>query len=445
MRRADEGQVVVEGCARGGRSAGGGAGRRHRDRRAGRRRPVFWRVPATAVQVAGLGRAGFDVGESDAGAAYVVGDESVAVRLRALGYRPSYFDTVYKDLPAGSSRAAAADTFYGGYRTVAAQEAHLAQVAAAHPDLATVYDLGPSWKKTKGQGGHDLRAICLSKKQAGDCALSTTSPKPKFVLMAQIHPREISTGELAWRWIDYLADGYASDATAKSILDTTEVWVIPIANPDGVDVVASGGNSPKLQRKNADNSRGGCTGTNIGIDVNRNSTFQWGGDSNSPCAETYQGASAGSEPETQALEKFFRAIYPVQRGTGNDDPAPATARGTMITLHSYGNDIVIPWGFTQATSPNDAQYRKLGAKFTASNGYVVGTNRETVGYDTSGTTDDFTYGALGVAGFTFEVGASSGTCGGFLPRYSCVDSTFWPKNKGAFVTAAQAAAAPYRQ
>ncbi|MFI5610879.1 M14 family zinc carboxypeptidase [Amycolatopsis sp. NPDC051903] len=407
--------------------------------------PVFWRVPATADQVAGLARAGFDVGESDAGAAYVVGDESVAARLRTLGYRPSYFDSVYKDLPATTSRAAAADTFYGGYRTVAAQEAHLAQVAAAHPDLATVYDLGPSWKKTKGQGGHDLQAICLSEKQAGDCALSTTSPKPKFVLMAQIHAREISTGELAWRWIDYLADGYASDATAKSILDTTEVWVIPIANPDGVDVVASGGNSPKLQRKNADNSRGGCTGANIGIDVNRNSTFQWGGDSNSPCAETYQGASAGSEPETQALEKFFRAIYPVQRGTGNDDPAPATARGTMITLHSYGNDIVIPWGFTQAKSPNDAQYRKLGAKFTAANGYLVGTNRETVGYDTSGTTDDFTYGALGVASFTFEVGASSGTCGGFLPRYSCVDSTFWPKNKGAFITAAQAAAAPYRQ
>ncbi|MET7999245.1 M14 family zinc carboxypeptidase [Amycolatopsis sp. NPDC005232] len=407
--------------------------------------PVFWRVPVTADQVAGLARAGFDVAESDREAAYVVGDQAVARKLRTLGYQPSYFDTVYKDVPAASARAAAADTFYGGYRTVAAQEAHLTQVASAHPDLATVYTLGSSWKKTKGQGGHDLKAICLSKKQAGDCTLSTTSAKPKFVLMAQIHAREISTGELAWRWIDYLANGYAGDPTAKSILDTTEVWVIPIANPDGVDIVASGGNSPKLQRKNADNTRGGCSGTNVGIDVNRNSSFKWGGDSNSPCAETYQGASAGSEPETQALEKFFRAIYPVQRGTGNNDPAPTTARGTMITLHSYGNDIVIPWGFTQATSPNDAQYRKLGAKFTASNGYLVGTNRETVGYDTSGTTDDFTYGTLGVASFTFEVGASSGTCGGFLPKYSCVDSTFWPKNKGAFITAAQAAAAPYRQ
>ncbi|OXM65623.1 M14 family zinc carboxypeptidase [Amycolatopsis vastitatis] len=406
--------------------------------------PVFWRVPATAAQAQALTAAGFDVEEGDAGTVNVVGGQAVAAKLRALGFRPSYFDTVYKELPARTN-SLAADTFYGGYRTVTAHENHLAQVASAHPDLATKYTIGQSWKKTKGQGGHDIQAICLTKKQAGDCTLSTTSPKPKFFLMAQIHARELSTGELAWRWIDYLADGYATDTTAKSILDTTEVWVVPIANPDGVDIVASGGNSPKLQRKNANNSRGGCTGTNIGVDLNRNSTFKWGGDSNAACSETYQGVSAGSEPEVQALEKLARAIFPDQRGTGNNDPAPSTAKGTMITLHSYGNDIIIPWGFTQATSPNDAQYRRLGAKYSASNGYLVGTNEETVGYDTSGTTDDFTYGELGVASVTFEVGGSSGTCGGFLPRYTCVDSTFWPKNKGALVTAAKAAAAPYQQ
>jgi carboxypeptidase T len=407
--------------------------------------PVFWRVPATAAQAQELAEAGFDVEEGDAGAVHVVGGQAVAAKLRGLGYRPAFFDTVYKDLPAAQPHALAADTYYGGYRTVTAHEAHLASVASAHPDLVTKYTIGQSWKKQQGQGGHDVQALCLTKKQTGDCTLSTTSKKPKFFLVAQIHARELSTGELAWRWIDYLADGYATDATAKSILDTTEVWVVPIANPDGVDIVASGGNSPKLQRKNADNSRGGCTGTNIGIDLNRNSTFKWGGDSNSACSETYQGTSAGSEPEVKALESLARAIYPVQRGTGTNDPAPATAKGTMITLHSYGNDIIIPWGFTQATSPNDAQYRRLGAKYAASNGYLVGTNAETVGYDTSGTTDDFTYGALGVASVTFEVGGSSGTCGGFLPRYTCVDSTFWPKNKGALITAAKAAAAPYQQ
>ncbi|WP_406630403.1 M14 family zinc carboxypeptidase [Amycolatopsis sp. WGS_07] len=403
--------------------------------------PVSWRVPATPAQAADLARAGFDVAESGQGVAYVVGDQAVARHLRDRGYAPEFFDTVYK----GVTTRAAADTYYGGYRTVPAHEAHLAKVAAAHPDLATEYTIGQSWRKTQGKGGHDINAICLTKKQDGDCVLSTKSPKPKFVLMAQIHAREIATGELAWRWIDYLADGYGKDATATSILDSTEVWVVPISNPDGVDIVASGGNSPKLQRKNANTSHGNCGGTRSGIDLNRNSTFRWGADSNSPCAETYQGPDAGSEPEVQALEKLFRSIYPEQRGSGDNDPAPDNARGTMITLHSYGNDIIVPWGFTSDPAPNNDALRKLGARFSESNGYLVGTNTETVGYSTSGTTDDFTYGALGAASFTFEVGGQSGTCGGFLPRYSCVDSTFWPKNKGALITAAKSAAAPYQQ
>ena len=407
--------------------------------------PMMWRVPITGDQASQLVAAGFDVAETGGdGVAYVTGTNTTAQSLRELGYQPTKFDTIYKDLPQQRSLAAAG-TFYGGYRTVTSQEQHLSQVASAHPDLATVYDIGDSWLKTKGKGGHDIEAICLTKKKTGDCTLSATSPKPKFTLMAQIHAREISTGELAWRWIDYLANGYGTDATATSILDTTEVWVIPIANPDGVDAVAAGGNSPKMQRKNEDNSRGSCTGTNVGIDLNRNSTYKWGGDSNAPCDETYQGPTQGSEPEVTALEKFFRAIYPVQRGTGDNDPAPVTARGTMITMHSYGNDIIIPWGYTEKTSPNDAQLRALGKKMAASNGYVVDTNGGTVGYETSGTTDDFTYGVLGVASYTIEVGAESGTCGGFFPKYSCVDSKFWPDMKGAFTVAAQAAAAPYKQ
>ncbi|MFI9383996.1 M14 family zinc carboxypeptidase [Kutzneria sp. NPDC052558] len=406
--------------------------------------PVMWSVPITGDQVNQLVAAGFDVAETGGdGVAYVTGTNQTAQALRDLGYRPTEFDTIYKELPA--QRSLAAGTFYGGYRTVTSQEQHLGQVADAHPDLATVYDIGDSWLKTKGRGGHDIEAICLTKKKTGDCALSTTSAKPKFTLIAQIHAREISTGELAWRWIDYLANGYGSDATATSILDTTEIWVIPIANPDGVDAVASGGNSPKMQRKNEDNSHGSCTGTDVGIDLNRNSTFKWGTDSNAPCDETYQGPSKGSEPEVTGLEKFFRSIYPVQRGSGDNDPAPVTARGTMITMHSYGNDIIIPWGWNNKPSPNDAQYRVLGKKMAASNGYVVDTNGGTVGYETPGTTDDFTYGTLGVASFTIEVGSASGTCGGFFPKYSCVDSKFWPDLKGAFIVAAQAAAAPYKQ
>jgi hypothetical protein len=243
---------------------------------------------------------------------------------------------------------------------------------------------------------------------------------------------------MAWRWIDHVTKGYGTDAEVTSILDTTELWVVPIVNPDGVDIVASGGNSPLMQRKNANNTGASCSAPNAGIDLNRNSTFKWGLAGTSLCGETYQGTSAGSEPETKAIESFFKALFPDQRGPGDTDPAPATTKGVMITMHSYGNLIMPPWGWTWNPTPNVNQLKALGTKMAAFNGYTVVSEG-----DTTGTTDDFTYGTLGIASYTFELGSNSGSCGGFFPQYSCVDSLFWPKNKGALLTAAKAAKAPY--
>ncbi len=391
--------------------------------------PYLWRVPGGSEQV--LTHAGFDVDHG----ALVVGDQSVADRLRGLGYQPEKVDTVYKPVP---QQRLAVQGFYGGYHTAAEHETHLTDVAAAFPALTQVFDIGDSWKKSRGSGGHDIRAICITKKQAGDCALNPNSTKPRMAMMAQIHARELSTGELAWKWIDYLTKGYGSDAEVTSILDTTELWVVPIVNPDGVDIVASGGNQPLMQRKNANNTSANCGTPNYGVDLNRNSTFKWGGAGTSRCGETYQGPSAGSEPETKAMEAFFKSLFPDQRGPGDKDPAPVTTKGVMLTIHSYGNEIMPPWGWTWDPNPNAAGLKALGQKMAQSNGYTVIAEG-----DTTGTTDDFTYGNMGVASYTIEVGGSSGSCGGFFPQYSCMDSLFWPKNKGAFLTAAKAAKAPY--
>ncbi|MCH7230397.1 peptidase M14 [Glycomyces sp. L485] len=403
--------------------------------------PVTWSVAdIDPDQIAELEDLGFDVAYEDPGGSIlVIGDDTVADDLRDLGHDPMFHDTVYKDLAPGIRQAG---TYYGGYRTVEAHENHLQAVAAEHPDLARVYDIGNSWRKTQGAGGHDIWAICITKIADGDCERSPESAKPRFSLMTQLHAREIATGEISWRWIDTLVEGYGTDEAITSLMDTTEMWVVPIANPDGVDIVASGGDAPVLQRKNANGSAGNC-GSRLGVDLNRNSTFAWGADSTYPCSETYQGASAGSEPETAAIEDWLRSIHPDQRGEGADDPVPDDARDVFVSLHSYGEYIIVPWGYTDDPAPNDAQLRKLGAEMAESNGYFVGTGSETVGYGVSGTTDDMTYGELGIASFTFELGPTFGACGGFLPAYQCIERELWPINRGALMTAAQAAAAPY--
>ena len=184
-----------------------------------------------------------------------------------------------------------------------------------------------------------------------------------------------------------------------------------------------------------------------GVDLNRNaSTANWGGlgTSANPCDQTFKGASAASEPEQQGLQTLLSQLFADAKGPGRNDPAATTAGGVVISLHTYSNFVLFPYGDakTGGYAPNDAALRTLGFRFNYFNGYRAGTGDEIL-YPTTGTTDDWAYGTLGVASYTFEVGPTSGSCSGFTPQYACQDSTFWPKNLGAFLYAAKTARNPY--
>ncbi len=383
---------------------------------------------------------------------FVAGDTSTAAGLRHLGFTPAVVDTLTEKTPSSTRVSqAVGDTYDGGYHTVTAQYSHMDDTASQHPDLAKVVTYGQSWLKQQGRGGRDLKAICITKITSGDCALSPNSTKPRFFLMSQIHARELTTGEMSWRWIDALISGYGKDSAITQLMDSTEMWVVPDANPDGVDMVAAGGDNPVLQRKNADDAHGTRCGVSaynqIGVDLNRNAGTHWdtSGTSNAPCDQTYGGPAADSEVENTALESLFRELFPaVRTGTGDTDPAPSTAKGMMITLHSDASMVLFPWE-SDATvhTGNDTALRALAAHMASLTGYQYGQAGEIL-YNASGGTDDWTYDKLGLASFTIEIGDSDGAgCDGFTPPYSCQDSYFWPKMEPALLYAAQHAASPY--
>jgi hypothetical protein len=122
----------------------------------------------------------------------------------------------------------------------------------------------------------------------------------------------------------------------------------------------------------------------------------------------------------------------------------------MLTLHSFSDLILLPWGWVQCggacppwqRAPNDAGLRAFAFRMAHFNGYAVGQASELL-YPASGTTDDWAYGVLGIPSFTFEIGPFDGACGGFTPPYACQDDAFWPLNRGAFVYAAKVARQPY--
>lgn len=342
------------------------------------------------------------------------------------------------------SRLAAFDP---SYRTVEQTEQLLHDLAAQYPGLATLVDYGDSWAKTQPEDapGYDLLALRITNN-------AIAGPKPTFFLMAAIHARELTTSELATRFAQLLLESYGVDPDISWMLDEHEVVIVPIVNPDGRKLAEQG----FYQRKNLnDTAPGTCVpppneGSQEGVDLNRNSSYAWG-TVNSPnlsaCSLVYPGPSAASEPETAALQALVSQIYGSRPSPGAGQAAASDSDGLLITLHSYSNLVLWPWGHTSEQAPNAAELARLGQQFAALNGY---TPYQSINlYPTSGTTDDWSYATLNIASYTFEVGPTSEACGGFMPPYSCLDGgsggSFWPRNLPALLYALRVARAPYSQ
>lgn len=313
------------------------------------------------------------------------------------------------------------------YRTVDETYADLDALAAAHPNLAQWIDIGDSWEKQQfGTIGDDIRALVL-----GRTDLPVDDDGPLLVIIAAMHARELTTAESATRFAEALVNGYGVDADATWLLDHGRIHIVPQLNPDGRRE-AEGGAS---WRKNTNTNF--CGGFNPGVDLNRNSSFFWGGSgsSGSTCAENFRGDIAASEPETQAIEAYLAQVLPDQRGSGLADPAPSDARGIFISIHSFSELILFPWEATTDDAPNAAQLARLGRKFGFYTGYDV--CQDCLG-TAAGTTVDEAYGRYGVAGYTFELGTT------FFQDCADYEADIAPVVADALRYAAKASRRPYQ-
>jgi murein tripeptide amidase MpaA len=388
---------------------------------------------ADEEQVAALASSGLDLLETrgpDYLLALLTEDEQRS--LAAQGYRVAVDQAQSASLQ--RSIAPAGPPGYACYRVVPAIEAFLAQMAAAHPDLVELIDYGDSWEKATpgGLDGHDLWVVKITNQATPAPA---GQPKPRFFLMSNIHARELATPEVAISFIQMLLDGHGVDPDLTWIVDHHETWVVATANPDGRNIAEQG----LLWRKNTDNDDG-CTNPYAwGVDLNRNHSFQWGGVGASvdPCSDIYRGPSAASEPEVAALEALMRSLFPDQRGPGMADPAPLSTMGIMITVHSYGEWVLWPWGMTGTQAPNYTGLKAIGDKFATFNGYrSCQSGAPNCLYPTSGATDDWAYGELGIPAYTFEVGTAFFQSCSLLPG-------IWAENRQALLYAAKIARQPY--
>lgn len=218
--------------------------------------------------------------------------------------------------------------------------------------------------------------------------------KPQMLTTSVHHAREPGglSATLFYMW--YLLENYATDPKVKAIVDNTELYFIPMVNPDGyieniLTDPAGGGMWRKNKRDNLDGS--------FGVDLNRNYGHTWAyddfGSSPTTTSQTYRGIAAFSEPETQAI-KWFAENHNFRLN---------------LNFHTYNNALIYPWGHIYSTlTPDSATFSSYGAYLTEDNNYRYGTCDQTLSYVSNGDSDDWMYGEQitknKVFAFTPEIG-----------------------------------------
>ncbi len=215
--------------------------------------------------------------------------------------------------------------------------AKLEAIAQNYPGIATLKTIGHSLNN------RPVLAICLTAGprsfRAGFWNIGRLD-KPEVLYLATHHAREWAATQMAMRLIKYLVENFGKVNRVSNLLLTTEIWIIPVANPDGYEYTFT---NERLWRRNLrDNDGDGLLTPNDGVDPNRNFDSRWWGlDDEGSSSDffdgTYRGPAPNSEPITRAVADFilehdFKSV---------------------ISYHTSGNLILYAWGWQGETSALD--------------------------------------------------------------------------------------------
>ncbi|MFF5854030.1 M14 family zinc carboxypeptidase [Streptomyces sp. NPDC012751] len=256
------------------------------------------------------------------------------------------------------------------------------RTARDHPGLTKVESIGRTVK------GQDILALRLT----GNARKSPDGSKPAVLYMSNQHAREWITPEMTRRLMHYYLDHYATDKRVRRIVDSTELWFVLSANPDGYDYTFQD-STTRLWRKNLRDVNGdGVINTGDGVDLNRNFAYKWGyddeGSSPNPTSQTYRGPSPASEPETKALDAFEKRV----------------GFRYAVNYHSAAELLLYGVGWQVATpTPDDVLYRALAG--TPGNPAIPGYRSQLSSelYTTNGEADGHAANVNGTAMFTPEM------------------------------------------
>jgi len=300
--------------------------------------------------------------------------QQLGIELETLAVEPEGVDPDYKD----NARVLAV----------------LQELSKRYPTLARVVEVNSWLGLPPSHGQRPFYALVISDN------VHLEEDEPTVAFNGLHHARELMTVEAVLDITEKLLEGYAKDPGIRRLVDSLELWFLPVINPDGLDHVLT---SDAWWRKN----RRPNDAKTFGVDLNRNYPFKWGacnGSSASPGSDTYRGPAAASEPEARLLMTLARDRH----------------FALNVSYHSYGNVVLYPpYGCGTAKLPTGATEFMAGVAktyaglMTKDDGKGVYDFRNKL-YSVDGLDRDWFFNELGTLAFVTEIGSA------FQPSYQAM-------------------------
>ncbi len=269
------------------------------------------------------------------------------------------------------------------------------QIAAhqsSHPAIVKRYDLTTTFE------GRHVWAVKISDNVDQD------EDEPALLVIGLHQAREIMSTEIAMDMIDYLASRYGSDPTVTNWVNTWQIWVIPMLNPDGSAYCWSTDQYWIKNRRDLGNDV-------YGVDLGHNYPVDWGscfGSSSDPNSNSYRGPNPLSEVENLAVSQLAAQHHFV----------------AVLSYNSFDELALMPYSCYGEIAPEEEILQSIGngiasqiQKEDGSYGYPLGKFWELL-YSSDGNEIDYFYAHHGSMAYALEVNRSS-----YYPPYSLRNST----------------------
>lgn len=236
--------------------------------------------------------------------------------------------------------------------------------AIDYPELCTIQNIGYS------QNNRQIPVVKITSN------VNQESAKPGFYYSGQMHGDEVVSYILLLRLIDELLSNYGSDQEITDLVNTTEIWINPLANPDGT--YYGGNNTVSNARRYLANN----------LDANRNFI---------DFIDGYPGTGASTSVSQENLDQI----------------SFMTGKGIVMSANTHSGQVVnYAWDTIPGLHPDDAWFQQIcrvyadavheDAPATYMDGFDDGITNGYDWYEANGTRQDYAIYYLGIKEITIE-------------------------------------------